>query len=72
VRSREGFERSNDGGNCAKRKARGEKGLFMISRRGFFAEWRTRPLLDESNAIVRIPGKGVSTTRRRMAEATPA
>jgi len=46
--------------------------LFLISRRGFFAEGRTKPLLDEANAIVRILGKGVSTTRRRMAEATPA
>ena len=46
--------------------------LFLISRRGFFAEGRTKPLLDEANAIVRILGKGVSTTRRRMAEESGA
>ena len=41
--------------------------LFMISQRGFFSEERTKPLLDEANAIARILGKGVSTTRRRIA-----
>ena len=41
--------------------------LFMISQRRFFSEECTKPLLDEANAIVRILGKGVSTTRRRIA-----
>jgi len=40
--------------------------LFIISRRGFFAETRMKPLLDEANAIIRILGKSVSTTRSRL------
>ena len=41
--------------------------LFVISRSGFFSTERMKPLMDEANAIVRILGKGVSTTRRRIA-----
>ena len=40
--------------------------LYVISKRGFFAVERVKPLLDEANAIVRILGKGVSTTRKRI------
>ena len=43
--------------------------LFIISKRGYFAEARMRPILEEANAIVRILGKGVSTARRGIAEA---
>ena len=43
--------------------------LFIISKRGYFAEARMRPLLKEANAIIRILGKSVSTARRRIAEA---
>jgi len=42
--------------------------LFVISRRGFFAESRMKPLLDEVNSIIRILGKSVSTTRSRLNE----
>ena len=43
-----------------------------MTRRGLSAEGRTKPLLDEANATVRMLGKGVSTTRRRMAEKSGA
>ena len=43
--------------------------LFIISKRGYFAEARMRSILKEANAIVRILGKGVSTARRGIAEA---
>ena len=43
--------------------------LFVISKRGYFAEARMRPILKEANEIVRILGKGVSTARRGIAEA---
>ena len=43
--------------------------LFIISKRGYFAETRMRPILEEANAIVRILGKSVSTARRGIAEA---
>ena len=42
--------------------------LFLISKRGFFAEERMQPILDEVNAIIRILGKGVSTTRKGIVE----
>ena len=42
--------------------------LFLISKRGYFAESRLRPLLDEINAIIRIIGAGVSTTRKHIAD----
>ena len=38
------------------------------SERGFFAEERMQPILDEVNAIIRILGKGVSTTRKGIVE----
>jgi len=42
--------------------------LFIISQRGFFAESRMKPLLEEVNSIIRILGKSVSTTRSRLNE----
>ena len=40
--------------------------LFLISKRGYFAESRLQPLLKEVNEIIRILGAGVSTTRKRI------
>lgn len=42
--------------------------LFLISKRGFFAEQRMKPILDEINAIIRILGKSVSTARKGIAD----
>ena len=36
-----------------------------IPKRGYFAEARMRPILKETNAIVRILGKSVSPPRSR-------
>ena len=44
--------------------------LFLISKRGYFAESRLQPLLKEINEIIRILGAGVSTTRKRIVAET--
>ena len=42
--------------------------LFMIAKRGYFAEARMKPLLDEVNEIIRILGSGVSTARKHIGD----